>query len=59
MPQTNAKGPWSWGCAQGISVDAAREPSAGYPAAEVVKNPNVTPQSPTLTFSPENWYFAK
>ena len=59
MPQTNVKGPWSWGCPPGISVDAAREPNAGYQVAEAVKLKGVTPQSPTLMFNPENWYFAK
>jgi hypothetical protein len=53
------KGPWSWGCPPGISVDAAREPNAGYQVAEAVKLKGVTPQSPTLMFNPENWYFAK
>jgi hypothetical protein len=53
------EGPWSWGCPRGISVDATPEPNADYPVAEVVKNLGVTPQSPTLMFSPENWYFAK
>ncbi len=53
------EGPWSWGCPQGISVDATPEPNADYPVAEVVKGLKVTPQSPTLMFSPENGYFAK
>jgi hypothetical protein len=30
------EGPWSWGCPQGISVDAAPEPNADYPVTEVV-----------------------
>jgi hypothetical protein len=53
------KGPWSWGCPQGISVDAAPEPDDGYPVTEVVSSLSVTPQSPAPMCGPENWYFVK
>lgn len=43
----------------GVSVDAAAEPNADYQVAEVVNLKGVTPQSPTVMFNPENWYFAK
>ena len=42
------EGPWSWGCPQGVSVDATPEPNAHYPVAEVAKNRDVTAQSPAL-----------
>jgi hypothetical protein len=60
VPQTNAKGPWSWGCPQGISVDATPEPNAGCPVTGVVKTLNtlnVTPQSPALMFKPGELVF--
>jgi peptide/nickel transport system substrate-binding protein len=36
------------------------QPNAAYPLTETVNNlKGVTPQSPTLTLNPENWYYVK
>jgi peptide/nickel transport system substrate-binding protein len=36
------------------------QPNGAYSLTEIVNNlKGVTPQSPTLGFNPENWYFVK
>jgi peptide/nickel transport system substrate-binding protein len=36
------------------------QPNGVYTLTEIVDNlKGVTPQSPTLAFNPENWYFTK
>jgi peptide/nickel transport system substrate-binding protein len=60
LTSNNPQAMYTWQNYLAQQLPVMFQPNGVYSLTEIVNNPKgVTPQSPTLTLNPENWYFVK